>query len=123
MERNAPISSLGKLIARSKSMTRAFKEKEVRTLEQTVPLMFVKSTEQSVQIHAVPTGTSDVVALPEQGSIAAPLDYSHSRSRSKCARGECMSSALKRQRIRSARSDWIKELTVTQVGAARGAYG
>ena len=32
--------------------------------------MFDKNTEQSVQFHAVPTGTSDVVALPEQGSIA-----------------------------------------------------
>ena len=32
--------------------------------------MFDKNTEQSVQFHAVPTGTSDVVALPDLGSIA-----------------------------------------------------
>ena len=32
--------------------------------------MFDKNTEQSVQFHAVPTGTSNVVALPELGSIA-----------------------------------------------------
>ena len=28
-----------------------------------------KNTEQTVQFHAVPTGTSDVVALAEKGSI------------------------------------------------------
>ena len=97
-------------------------------------LMFDKNTEQSVQFHSVPTGTSDVVAFPEYGSIVecaqhamsevtvgycvlrylademkdklnAPLDYSHSRSKSKCTNGECMSSAPKHQRIKGARSD------------------
>ena len=40
-----------------------------------------------------------------KAKLNAPLDCSHSRSKSKCTKGKCMSSALKHQRIRSARSD------------------
>ena len=105
--------------------------KEVWTLEEIVPLMFDKNTEQSVQFHAVPTGTSDVAALPEWGVHRWTYTARHvrdksgilhvvtsltrwnpnwmrhwiARTRSKCTRGECMSSALKHQRIRSNRSD------------------
>ena len=68
--------------------------------------MFDKNTEQSVQFHAVPTGTSDVVALPELGSIAECSIGLHAQSSEfEVCKRECMFSALKHQRIRSVRSD------------------
>ena len=65
----------------------------------------------SLNVHSTPCQRQQwdtvrrYLADEMKAKLNAPLNCSHSRSKSKCTKGECMSSALKHQRIRSARSD------------------